>query len=71
MNFKTLTALKTWADHKIPVYLPYDAGEVNIGSHTLPRDLVEMQKDGFYHYFRQDDGFEFLMSSKNSLIGGA
>ena len=67
MNFKTLTALKTWADRKLPVYISQEA---DTSCKTLPRDIVEMQKDGFYHYFRQDNGFEFLMSSKNSLAEG-
>ena len=29
MNFPTLTALKTWADYKLPVYLPFDLEEVD------------------------------------------
>jgi len=70
MYFKTLTELKRWADRKLPAYLPFDLEEVDTEAYTLPRDIVEMQKDGLFHYFRQENGFEFLMSSKNSLIGG-
>jgi len=70
MNFPTLTALKTWADRKLPVYIPFDVDEVDTESHTLPKDIVEMQKDGMFHYFKEDGGFHLLMSSKNSLVEG-
>jgi hypothetical protein len=29
-----------------------------------------MQKDGMFHYFKEDGGFHLLMSSKNSLVEG-
>jgi len=67
-SFKTLTALKRWADRKIPAYLPIE--EVDTSCKTLPKDIVEVEKDEMFHYFRQEDGFEFLMSSKNSLVEG-
>ena len=70
MNFPTLTALKTWADYKLPVYLPFDLEEVDTTQRDPPRDIVEMQKDGMFHYFKEDGGFHLLMSSKNSLVEG-
>ena len=70
MTFKTLQDVKRWADDKFPVYIPFEAIEMDVNSKTLPKDILVMMKDGVFHYFKQEDGFELLMTSNESLVEG-